>query len=490
MFEINLTKNTKILFKAFFAYGLLFIGLVGCASHNSKMGPVMQDFDKGDYLKSETAIKPLLSEYTLQDKDGDGKPDAPINGVVFNLDGANIQQIAGNYKGSIATYQSVYETVIPYYGDVAETKVTEELAAATTNQTTRTYRGTSYDRIMMNTYQALNYFAVEPQQADKANIEFNRANKWTDYIKKDNAQIDEEQKVMAGQGKDKGYDIQSTLKDKKFTTEMDKQYGTVRDMRAYANYEIPYAVYLRAVNGLAMGTQSKWEQSKNDFKHAAEMLVPPASDLVKNDVALMESIITGKKSTKSVFIFVEAGRAPSLKEFRLDIPLGIKEVPYVGAAFPVLEIHKEPSVTAFTVNLEKAVQSELLTDMDAVVAQDFNHRLPGIIVATLVSSATKALATYGAQKAGGGGYAALAGTLYQAATNSADLRCWLTLPKRVLWARVDRPASGDISIRMSDGQAITVKVPDEAVSVVRIRTVNAGTKPSVMMFAIKPGSSK
>jgi len=127
--------------------------------------------------------------------------------------------------------------------------------------------------------------------------------------------------------------------------------------------------------------------------------------------------------------------------------------------------------------------------MDAVVAQDFNHRLPGIIVATLVSSATKALATYGAQKVGGG-VGAAAGALFQAATNSADLRCWLTLPKRVLWARVDRPASGDISIRMSDGQAITVKVPDEAVSVVRIRTVNAGTKPSVMMFAIKPGSSK
>lgn len=67
----------------------------------------------------------------------------------------------------------------------------------------------------------------------------------------------------------------------------------------------------------------------------------------------------------------------------------------------MLEIHDQPSVTGFTVNLENAVHSELLTDMDAVVAHDFNHRLPGIIFATLVSSATKALATYEAQKRAG-----------------------------------------------------------------------------------------
>ena len=152
----------------------------------------------------------------------------------------------------------------------------------------------------------------------------------------------------------------------------------------------------------------------------------------------------------------------------------------------MLEIHDQPSVTGFTVNLENAVHSELLTDMDAVGAHDFNRRLPGIIFATLVSSATKALATYEAQKTGGG-YAAIAGAVYQAVVNSADLRCWLTLPKKVLWTRVDRPASGDISIRMSDGQIISVKVPDELVSVLRIRTVNAGTKPSVMIFAIKIG---
>lgn len=470
-----------LLFSGF--YFVVLADIAGCVSHKSLMDPIIKDFDKGDFSKAQVGIEPLLSEYTLQDLDEDGKPDAPIHGVVFNLDGGNIQQIAGDYKNSIATFQRVYDTIIPYYDSESETRVTEELAAAITNQTARTYRATSYERIMLNTYQALNYFAID--QADKGNIELNRAQKWQDHINYEGYAA-KEQAAMLDRFRPSGYDLQSTLKDRNFSMEMKRQYGTLRDMRAYANYEIPYTVYLRAVNGLGIGTQSKLEQSRNDFKHVAEMLSPPSSDLVRKDVEFVDSIIMGTKPQKRLFIFVESGRAPSLKEFRLDIPLGIKEVPYVGAAFPVLEIHDQPSVTGFTVNLENAVHSELLTDMDAVVAHDFNRRLPGIIFATLVSSATKALATYEAQKTGGG-YAAIAGAVYQAVVNSADLRCWLTLPKKVLWTRVDRPASGDISIRMSDGQIISVKVPDELVSVLRIRTVNAGTKPSVMIFAIKIG---
>jgi hypothetical protein len=69
--------------------------------------------------------------------------------------------------------------------------------------------------------------------------------------------------------------------------------------------------------------------------------------------------------------------------------------------------------------------------------------------------------------------------------NSADLRCWLTLPKRVLWARVDRPASGELSVALSDGRTVgPVALAAGAVSVVRIRTASAGTEPAVLTFSI------
>ncbi|MSR34702.1 MAG: hypothetical protein EXS12_07925 [Phycisphaerales bacterium] len=460
------------------------IAMTGCG-YDSKMKSTMMEFDQGKFSAAATQIAPLLAEYSLQDANKDGKSDSPINGVVFYLDGGTIQQAAAQYPASLATYESVWNEISPYLVEKAETKVTEELAAAMTNQTIRTYRGTGVDRIMLNTYQSLNYFALG--QPEKAAVELRRAQNWqADLVKKNQARIDADTKAFEESGKKNGYDANKSLDDPGFQASLNANYGTIREMRGYSNYEIPYATYLRAVNRFATG---QFEQARTTFKRVAEMLPAPANADVLKDVEMAGNAANGQTPSQCVYVFVEAGRAPSLKELRLDIPLFIAGVPYVGAAFPLLEIHNEPSVTGFTVTAADAVaNAALLTDMDAVVAQDFNQRLPGIIMATLVSSASKAAATYGLQQ-GMGNWGSIIGAVYQVGANSADLRCWLTLPKRVLWCRVNRPESGTISITMSDGKTIgPVQIPAATVTVIRVRTVNAGTDPAVMSFAIaSPG---
>lgn len=456
----------------------------GCG-YDAKMRPTMQLFDQGQFSEAANEIAPLLNEYSLQDSNGDGTSDAPINGVIYNLEGGAIQQDAGQYSQSLATFQSVWNEVSPYLDEEPEAKVTEEVAAALTNQTIRTYRGTGVDRIMLNTYQALNYYALG--RSDKAQVELRRAQKWQeDFVARHQSRIDSETKAFEEAGRKNGYDAEKTLQDSGFQAQMNFYYGTIREMRGYSNYEIPYATYLRGVNRFATGS---FEQARVAFKRVAEMLPPPTSEVALRDVALAGEAAEGKTPTQSIFIFVEAGRGPSLKELRIDIPLFIQEVPYVGAAFPLLEFHDEPSVTFFTVEGAGATAgSALLTDMDAVVAQDFNQRLPGIIIATLVSSASKAAATYGLQQSLGD-WGAISGAIYQAALNSADLRCWLTLPKRVLWARVDRPESGAISLTLSDGRAIgPIAIPAGPATVIRVRSVAAGTQPAVLVFPIpNPG---
>ena len=459
---------------------LSMIAMTGCG-YDSKMKSTMMEFDQGKFSSAATQITPLMAEYSLQDSDGDGKSDAPINGVVFYLDGGTIQQAAAQYPASVATYESVWKEISPYLDEKAETKVTEEVAAALTNQTIRTYRGTGVDRIMLNTYQSLNYFALG--QSEKAAVELRRAQNWqTDFVEKNQAQIEKETKAFEESGKKNGYDANKTLDDPGFQAVINANYGTLREMRGYSNYEIPYSTYLRAVNRFATG---QFEQARTTFKRVAEMLPAPATEEVLKDVDMAGNAANGQTPAQCVFVFVEAGRAPSLKELRLDIPLFIAQVPYVGAAFPLLEMHNEPSVTGFTVSAADVVtNAALLTDMDAVVAQDFNARLPGIIIATLVSSASKAAATYGLQQ-GMGNWGSIIGAVYQVAANSADLRCWLTLPKRVLWCRVNRPESGVISLTMSDGKTIgPVPIPSAPVTVIRVRTVNAGTDPAVMTFTI------
>ena len=79
---------------------LSMIAMTGCG-YDSKMKSTMMEFDQGKFSSAATQVAPLMAEYSLQDSDGDGKSDAPINGVVFYLDGGTIQQAAAQYLSLI-----------------------------------------------------------------------------------------------------------------------------------------------------------------------------------------------------------------------------------------------------------------------------------------------------------------------------------------------------------------------------------------------------
>lgn len=200
------------------------------------------------------------------------------------------------------------------------------------------------------------------------------------------------------------------------------------------------------------------------------------------------------------YIVMESGLAPSRKELRVDVPLFLPGVPYVGAAFPQLEYHPN-AVNGFTARIgAQSPSSTLLTDIDRVVTADFQNRLPGIILATLVSSASKAAVSYalyaGSQSANGsqnGGSAAgvlavlyIASVIYQVAVNSADLRTWESLPKKFFYARVYLPPTGgEVEITLDDGTKLEpVSAPQEMVSIIYIKSVAPGTPPAVHTFGI------
>jgi hypothetical protein len=111
-----------------------------------------------------------------------------------------------------------------------------------------------------------------------------------------------------------------------------------------------------------------------------------------------------------------------------------------------------------------------------------------------VSSATKAIATYLAQRAvaeqnpDAAWIVAIAGAVFQVATNSADLRIWLTLPKQVLYARFPAPADGSFEIELGDGQRIgPISTESNGATIVHVRTPRMGVQPVVrtMRFPVK-----
>jgi uncharacterized protein len=429
------------------------LALAACG-YDRKMAGVVASYDTGQFQQAASQMQPLLDEH---DKD------APINGVVFHLEGGTVLRAAGDLPGSVKSLDWAYEAVRPYLDQAAETKVTEEAAAVVTNQTVRIYRGTAFDRVLMNTYQALNY--LQTGQLDKAVVELNRAQLWQkDALERNADRIRSEQEAYAKAGKDKGYDASSFRVDD----------------------EVTVTTWLRGVVQMARGEPSAYDQARASFRGVAGLLGEAANASVLKDLEMADAATRGQLPPKWVWVLLETGRAPSRKELRLDIPLFMQEVPYVGAAFPLLEFHDGQVSSMSVEGGAEPVNATLLCDVDAVVKRSFDDQLPLVITATLVSSATKAVATYFAQKAAGdyGWAAALGGAIYQASMNSADLRCWLTLPKQWMVARLPRPENGTLSVVLGDGQRLDgLRVPDAPFTLVHVKTVRAGTPP---IHAIMP----
>lgn len=439
------------------------------------MRPVIERYELGDYARAAEAIAPLLEDRRESEKDR----------TLYELEAGSVFAAAGDLARSIEAFAAADERMWPYLDESPEVRISEEAAAILTNQTVITYRGRTYDRIMCCTYQALNHLAAG--ELDAAGVMLRRAYEWQrDATEKNAAEIEELEKQADAAAQEKGYDAKAAMSDAGVKSGLDSAYGPLREMQGYADFAVPYSTYLQALQLQLTGRADALAQATVAFRRTAGMLSEEDRLYAELDAQLAESAASGAPLAPAVHVIVESGSGPWLDEFRLDIPLFIRQVPYVGIALPVLKF-KEGAAGAFTVRAGgEAYPSRVLTDMDRVVADEFNRRLPAIVTLTIVSSATKAIATYLAQQAvyeqnpDAAWVVAIAGALYQVGTNSADLRIWLTLPKRVLYARLPAPSDGSLEIDLEGGQRIgPISVESNGATIVHVRAPRAGVAPAV-----------
>jgi hypothetical protein len=452
----------------------------GC-SHQDRMKAVVAPFESGNYGASAEAMRPLLKDRRDSSKDR----------TIYELEAGAVFAAAGDLERSMKAFGNADERMWAYLDDAPETRISEQAAAILTNQTIITYVGRPHDRIMCTTYQGLNHLAQG--DLDAAGVSFRRALEWQrDAVDKNQKEIDALERKAQEASAEKSYDAKAALEDAKVKGGLESAYGPLRELKGYAEFEIPYATYLRSLQQTLTGRNDDLAQATVGFRRVAGMLPERDRTFAEEAAAAAERASQGEALAPTVHVFVESGMAPWLREFRLDIPLFMREVPYVGVAFPVLE-RKAGAIADFTVaSASGSHRSQVLTDMDRVVADDFNRRLPAIITMTIVSSATKAIATYFAQQAvyrdnpNAAIFVALTGAIYQIATNSADLRTWLTLPKMVLYARVPAPADGRITIGLGDGRSIgPLDVESSGASIVHLRVPTAGAPPAVRIMRFR-----
>jgi hypothetical protein len=451
--------------------------LTGCQTYNqqNKFGA---PYKAGDIARAEI-------EVSKQAKRRQGGKDA----IVWRLEEATILRTGGKLEASTKAFQ-VAEDRIADYENEAKVKVANEAGALLSNQANLPYRGRAYDKIMLNTYQALNY--MEQGQIDPARVELIRALQCQQDAVADNAkQIEKAQAEVAAQKKEDRQRIEKAQQDEKFKAALDQGYADMNQMKVYADYVNPFTVYLDGLFFMATATgYSDLDRARKSFERATAYA--EENPTVKADLETVTDMINGKPLAPVTYVIFETGSAPHRENLRIDIPIVVTSVSYVGAAFPKLKYDND---YLNRLNVCAAGQSQAtatICSMDSVVTSDFKREWPTILAKTITSTVVKAAAATAVNEAARrqSSEAWLASKLVtaaaQAAVNISDCRTWTTLPKEFQVCRIPTPADRKLEISgVSGGQRNTVTIADGVVNVVYVKSVSASTPWRVTQMRLK-----
>jgi len=447
----------------------------GCKTYQQQ-NHIMSHWQEGN-LPGAVAEAKILADNNANNKDA----------VIWRLEQGAVLRAAGQYDESNQAFDQA-QLKIDDYAQKAKVRVGQEAGALLSNQAELDYEGRSYDGIMLNTYKALNYLALG--QADKARPEIIRA-----YERQQDAVDANKKRIQATQDAAEKNKDSATIKkaeqDKGVQSQLTGASANLDGLKAYADYVNPFTVYLDGLYFLANADDaSDLERAHKSFERVTAFA--PDNEYVKQDLAATDDAMNGKPLPATTYVIFETGSAPVRDQIRIDIPIIVTKVSYVGAAFPTLKL-QDNYTPGLTVSAGGAsVPTALVASIDGVVARDFKNELPVVITKTIAATVVKGVAAYAvndaANRGGGeiGGLIAQIGTaVYQIAVNIADERTWTTLPKEFQVARIPTPADRKIDLTASNGMKTSVTISDGTVNVVYVKSINAGTPLLVSQFKLK-----
>ena len=407
--------------------------------------------------------------------------------IIWHLEQGAVLRANGQYEDSNKAFEIAQEKMDDY-AQKAKVRLGQETGALLSNQAELDYEGRTYDGIMLNTYMALNYLALgEP---DKARPELIRAYQRQQDAVQDNAKRIEKVQDEAAKNKDSAA-IQRAQNDPGLQSQIQNASTNLNNLKPYAAYVNPFTVYL---DGLFFMTDavdsSDVERARKSFERVTEMA--PDNRYVREDLAMVNGLINGRPLAPTTFVIFETGCAPVRDQVRIDIPIIVAKVSYIGAAFPTLKPQGNyvPSLTVAADG--KNFGTELVSDMDSVIGLDFKNEMPIVITKTIAATVVKGVAAYAANAAAGqqsdwAGLLTQIGTaIYQAAVNIADERTWTTLPKQFQACHFLTPPDRKIELKTpGDRQTMAVTIGDGTINLIYVKSINANSPLLVTQMKLK-----
>ena len=448
----------------------------GCRTYNSESDKALSYWKRGQTVKA-------AQEYgKLAKKNRNGK-----DHVIFHLEHGAALRAADQLEGSQAAFDLAEREIDEYEGK-AKISITKESGAAFSNQANLPYRGRAYDKIMLNTYKALNYW--EMGEYDKARTEIFRAYKrQEDAIEENKRAIEKAQEEAKKSGeRDK---IERAKNDLHFRSQMQNLEARLASIESYGDYVNPFTVFL---DGLFFHYRSELrsdlERSHKSFERM--LAFAPRNPYLAEEIQLVDQkMMRTREPAPMVYVIFETGSAPWRDQIRIDIPIIVSKVSYLGVAFPVLEFNSNYySKLKISANGQTYDTSEIAS-MDRVIGAAFKKEFPVILTKTLVSTVIKATAAYAINEAADQsgavvGLLSRVGTIVaQAAVNIADLRTWNTLPKEFQYCRFPAPENGMLRVGSPDGvYNLDLSLGSPGSYIVYVRSVNKNSPLIVNHFKL------
>jgi uncharacterized protein len=438
----------------------------GCSSiidARKQKQPYMASYYSGN-------VKQAAADLTVKSEDRVGTGDE----LMWRLDEGTADFTASEYKKSIEAFKKC-EKLIENYDERAVINAREagsEGGSAVTNPNALPYRGMYLDKIMLNAYKALDYFALNDPSG--AQVELRRmreaqkqvVKQFDDEIQTSQKEIDAQNiknqrksKALGGQNAAIPF---STIVKNPIVNEAYTSSGNKAN-KLYGNLINPFVSYF---SGIGYLIENNYGEALVDFRNLYKM--NPNNKLIQRDYVTCAKNIGNKipeelqkikpfgypLNSKIVFVLLFNGRAPALKQMRFKIILPY--LGYTGIAFPTYE-YFPVSLPGLEVDYtfdkkEKSAKTEQIADFDSIMSQEYHNKLPSMITRLVISTLTKEIASYAAvraaKQAGTGaeiGAYALTG-LYKYLFNTADTRCWETLPKEIQVTHLPIPDNGILRI--------------------------------------------
>ena len=447
------------------------IFLNGCVAAIAGHKDSMNKFDED--LKSNKCDFAEIDEKIKKDDDT----------ILWGIQGGLFARLCHDYKKSNELFdkaENKYKESVDK--DNVVNNVFEGTASVLVNNNINEYEGNTYEKIMVNTYKALNFASINDYS--NARIEFNRAldrqRRAKEYFEKEIKEKKKELSKKSEKNKDNIekkdvskkdiplFDSMSIAQNNETQKVIYKEFNDVlSDFKAYPDFVNPFTTYVSGIYFLLNGDSKKAKELLKESNAMAK-----DNKQIKSDYNLSKKITSLKKSKeKYAWVIFENGKSMVKEEIRIDIPLFLftNNIQYTGIALPKV-VERGNTYAYLDVNGKR---TDEICNMDRVIKTEFKKRFPTIVTEAVLNTVIKTVVQKQLND-NGGVFAGLAGALYQGLTNKADVRSWTALPKNFQSTRVtltDKP----IVVKNDKGQIIkSIVIPKGKNAMIYVKSQDVG----------------